>query len=287
MVKRYSHSKLWLYENCPEAYKVKYIDKMFPDLPLSIELFLGDYVHQSLEWLYEQVIDGVVPELDDLIKHFAENWQNNYSFGLRIRKGNGEDYFNKGIKFLVDYYGNHKPFEEKTIDVEKKITFPLDDKGEYEIVGYIDRIVLGEDGTYEIHDYKTSKYMKSQEEADKDRQLAFYHLGLKNIFGQDARAKLIWHFLAFNHAVSSKRDDSQLENLKKETLALIKKIETTTEWPSCGKPWCDWCAYKKSLEKNSDGSGDSSNESSGNGKPNVKIGETSFGNKKLNKYFID
>ena len=52
--KIFSHSRLWLYENCPEAYKVKYIDKKFPDLPKSIEAFLGSMVHDSLEWLYTE-----------------------------------------------------------------------------------------------------------------------------------------------------------------------------------------------------------------------------------------
>ena len=48
----YSHSRLWLYENCPEYFKIKYLDKALPDLPVSMALFLGGVVHESLEWLY-------------------------------------------------------------------------------------------------------------------------------------------------------------------------------------------------------------------------------------------
>ena len=248
MAKRYSNSKLWLYENCPEAYKVKYIEKTFPDLPKSVELFLGDFVHQSLEWLYLKRKEGENVELDELIRHFAENWNDNMSEDIRVRRGKLEDYFNKGIKFLVDYYEKHKPFDENTIEVEKKICFPLDEDGEYEIIGYIDRIVLTPDGKYEVHDYKTNKYMKKQKEVDEDRQLAFYHIGLKNLFGEDIDVELIWHFLNFNEDIHSKRSDEKLEKLKIETLELIKKIENTTEWPACGRDWCDWCAYKKSQE---------------------------------------
>jgi hypothetical protein len=36
--------ELCLYESCPEAYKVKYIDKTFPELPQSIHAFLGSVV---------------------------------------------------------------------------------------------------------------------------------------------------------------------------------------------------------------------------------------------------
>ena len=50
----YSHSRLWLYENCPEYFKIKYLDKALPDLPVSMALFLGGMIHESLEWLYHQ-----------------------------------------------------------------------------------------------------------------------------------------------------------------------------------------------------------------------------------------
>ncbi|MCH7568127.1 MAG: PD-(D/E)XK nuclease family protein [Nanoarchaeota archaeon] len=241
----YSHSKLWLFENCPEAYKIKYIDKKFPELPKSIEAFLGGMVHKSLEWLYREVKEEKEVNMDDLMKNFANNWISNFSHDLRINWGKSEDYFNKGIKFLIDYYQKNKPFNDNTIEIEKKILFNLDEGAEYKIRGYIDRIVLNENGEYEVHDYKTNDFMKTQEEVDADRQLAFYHLGINELFGQQAKIKLIWHFLAHNKTIVSRRSQEQLEQLKKETLELIKKIENTIEWPACGKRYCDWCTYKR------------------------------------------
>ncbi|MFX0212152.1 MAG: RecB family exonuclease [Candidatus Hodarchaeota archaeon] len=243
----YSHSKLWLYENCPEAYKVKYIDRAWPDLPESINLFLGSIVHEALEWLYHRVLEGNVPEMDELVKYYAENWQRNFKADFRIPAGEKEgDFFNKGVKFLVDYYQTNKPFDERTIEIEKKVLFPLDE--EYAIQGYVDRIVLNKDGEYEIHDYKTNDRMKSQSDVDLDRQLALYHLGLKHLYGGDIKVKLVWHMLAHNKKVQSIRTDEQLEKLKQDVLALISKIESTTVWPACGKPWCDWCAYKRQMK---------------------------------------
>jgi putative RecB family exonuclease len=243
MVDVYSHSKLSLYEQCPEAYKIKYIDKTFPDLPSSIHAFLGSAVHESLEWFYRRINEGKIVELDELVKHFAEEWSGTDKGEIRIPEGEKEeDFFNKGVKFLVDYYQLNKPFKENTVEIEKKIFFPLDES--HWIVGYVDRIVLGEDGKYEVHDYKTNQNMKSQEEVDKDRQLAFYHLGLQKIFGEDIDVKLTWHFLAHNKKVHSVRTQEQLEKLRNETLVLINKIENAEEWPACGKPWCDWCSYK-------------------------------------------
>ena len=103
--KVYSHSKLWLYENCPEAYKIKYIDKKFPDLPKSIEAFLGSMVHDALEWLYRQKNEGKKVLLDDVIRFYGEQWHNTFTEELRVKEGNNpEDYANKGIKFLINYF---------------------------------------------------------------------------------------------------------------------------------------------------------------------------------------
>ncbi len=246
MAQIYSHSKLWLFENCPEAYKIKYIDKTFPDLPKSFELYLGDIVHQSLEWFYEEIKLGNFHDADELIERYANLWQENFSNTLR---SNGylkvEDYFNKGIKFLVDYYYKNKPFVDNTIHIEKKIIFPLDNNKEYLIQGYIDRIVLSKDEEYEVHDYKTNDSLKTQEQIDADRQLAFYHLGLQEELGKEIKVKLIWHFLAHNKTIVSSRTPEQLEKLKSQTLELIKLIETNSIWQPCNKPWCDWCSFKK------------------------------------------
>jgi len=49
----YSHSRVSTYENCPYQYKLKYIDKVKVDVPTTIECFMGDLVHQTLEKLYK------------------------------------------------------------------------------------------------------------------------------------------------------------------------------------------------------------------------------------------
>jgi len=245
----YSHSRLWLYENCPEYFKIKYIDKALPDLPVSMALFLGGIVHESLEWLYHQTKNRKI-EIDELINYYSEKWVSEYDENLRIPWGTPEEHFNRGIKFLVDYYVKNKPFDENTIAIEKRILFPLDKEEKYKIQGFIDRIDLSEDGTYEVHDYKTNQFMKDKTELNSDRQLGFYHIGLKEIFGEDIKVKLFWHFLSFNQKVSSERTDEQLEKLKEDTLNLIKNIESETEWNPCGKKFCDWCEYKRKNNTN-------------------------------------
>lgn len=97
---------------------------------------------------------------------------------------------------------------------------------------------------YEIHDYKTANNLPYQSKIEEDKQLALYSIGIKNEFGIEKKVHLIWHYLAFNQMIYSIRTNEQLENLKKEILELIKKIENTTEFPPKKSILCGWCEYK-------------------------------------------
>ena len=53
----YSHSKLAAYENCPQQYKLKYIDRIeLPDGGEGIEAYLGSHMLEALEKLHKELI---------------------------------------------------------------------------------------------------------------------------------------------------------------------------------------------------------------------------------------
>jgi len=250
----YSHSKLNIFEQCPQKFKFRYIDKIKPGIEKTIESHLGHAVHSTLEWIYNTVKEGIkIPNLDEIINYYAVKWQDEFSDEIIIIKKEltAKDYFNKGIQFIKDYYLENYPFKDGTIECEKEICIELIDNNsenenkKYKIKGFIDRLVYNLDtGEYEIHDYKTSNKLPTQEEVDKDRQLALYSIAIKEIHGKDKEVKLVWHYLAHKMKVVSKRTDEQLENLKKETLELIKKIEITKDFPTKKSALCHWCEYK-------------------------------------------
>lgn len=246
---RYSHSRLSTFEQCPYRYKLKYLDKMPPEIEATIEGHLGTCIHLTLEWLYKNVLEKNIPTLDEVILNFTNNWDKHFSPKIVVIKEGLTycDYFQKGVSFLIDYYSINSPFEEGTLELEKEILFPLDDEGNYEIWGFIDRVCLNpKTGEYEIHDYKTANFLPSQEKMDCDRQLALYIIGLKKELGleENTCVKLIWHYLAHKTKICSKRNLDELEKLKKETLDLIKKIEETKNFEKLSGTLCNWCEYK-------------------------------------------
>lgn len=245
----YSHSRLSTFEQCPLKFKYRYIDKIIPEVEHTIESFLGGVVHDSLEWLYLEVKAGKIPTLDELILYYSNNWEKNYTPDIKIvRNGNGfsmKDYFNKGVKFLLNYYLKHQPFDDNTLEVEKKILINLDQEGRYKLQGFIDRLAHNpQTGEYEIHDYKTANNLPNKEKIDTDKQLAFYALGIKNLFGEEKKVKLIWHYLAHGIKITSQRTNEELQKLKEETIELIKRIELTEEFNPCKSILCNWCEYK-------------------------------------------
>jgi putative RecB family exonuclease len=243
----YSHSKLSTFEQCKYKYKLKYIDKIKPDIEKSIEAHLGTCTHDSLEWLYKEVLKGRIPELDEVIEKYTNCWQEDYkeTFLIVKKEFKPEDYFNKGIKFLIDYYLKHKPFKDGTLETEKQIWVKLHPDSNHKIIGYIDRLVFNkETGEYEIHDYKTANSLPEQKKFEEDRQLALYSIGIKQIYGQDKPVVLTWHYLYHNMQIFSRRTNEQLEKLKQEILNLIQEIENTTEFPVKKSILCDWCEYK-------------------------------------------
>lgn len=248
----YSHSKLSTFEQCRLKYKYRYIDKIIPPIEKTVEAYLGSIVHKTLEWIYKEAKEVKVPTLDDIMIFYSKSWLDDYEEFTIPKKGMTEkDYFNKGVKFLIDYYNEYKPFGDNTLGLEKEIFIDLDESGEHRIRGFIDRLSYNiETGEYEIHDYKTSNTLPSQEKIDKDRQLALYSIAVREMFpnaGETKGVKLIWHFLNFNKKIVSTRTEEQLNQLKKETIELIKEIESMSEGefiPNVSK-LCDWCPYKQ------------------------------------------
>lgn len=245
----YSHSKLSTFEQCKQKYKFKYIDKIQPDFEQSIEAHLGSSVHNTLEWLYTEVLKKNTPSLDQVILKYTDFWQENYKENFKIVKQEfkPEDYFNKGVRFLITYYIEHQPFEDNTIETEKKVNFVLDEDFPYKIIGYIDRLTHDKErNLYEIHDYKTANTLPSKEKFETDRQLALYGLALKQIFGKDIKIKLVWHYLEHNKKIVSERTEQQFEQLRQDILKLIQEIKSTKSFDANTSMLCEWCEYKSS-----------------------------------------
>jgi len=243
----YSHSRLTTFENCPHKYKLKYIDRVETEDFETIEAFLGSRVHDALEKLYRDLLNGKELSLEELLEYFEQVWEVNWSPDIVVIKKDytPENYREVGRQCLRDFYEQHHPFTDgTTVGLEKRVTVDLDETGDYKLQGYIDRLVEKDDGVYEIHDYKTSGRLPHQAEADEDKQLARYQLAVLEMWPDVKEVRLAWHYLRFGKMLVSTRRAEQLEDLRRETIEAIQTIEAATEFEPVKSALCDWCEYK-------------------------------------------
>jgi putative RecB family exonuclease len=242
----FSHSRLSAYETCPFQYRCIYLDRLSAREE-TVEAFLGTRVHEVLEKLYQDVLHTRLPSLKDLLEYYEKIWEGNWHDLIRIvrRDYSPEDYRKMGRKYITLFYQRHHPFDRsRTVALEENLTFSLDGEDRYGIRGVVDRIALAEDGTIEVHDYKTSSRLPSQDELDRDRQLGFYQIGVTERWPGAERVKLVWHYLAQGTEMTSHRTPEELEELKEKTLILIREIESREEFPPRKSRLCPWCLYR-------------------------------------------
>lgn len=240
----YSHSKISTFEQCRYKYMLQYIEKIKPEVPTTIEAFMGDIVHRTLEKLYKNCRYQKINSLEDTINFYRDTWLKEYTEDIVVVKSEytSDNYYKMGEKYISDYYKRYYPFNEMTIlglETQDKLLLP--DGNYYHI--RIDKFGFIEN-TYYVCDYKTNLTMKFQDEADSDRQLAMYALWVNDKFNDAEKIILKWHMLAFDKEVTSCRTTQQLKMLQQDIMNLINEIEECEDFPTNLTPLCDYCVYK-------------------------------------------
>lgn len=245
----FSHSRLETFESCALKFKFQYIEKV--DIPKrdSVEAFLGSRVHEVLEVLYKHKMMGKVWTQAEFLKYYGDLWAKEKHDEIFIVKKQYtlEDYYRQGEDALKKYWERYHPFEsEKTIALEQRIYLSLDDGERYRIQGFIDRISKTPEGVWQIRDYKTKRKLPTKEEADRDRQLALYQIGIQKMWDNTEKVELIWHYLLFDEEVKSVRSRKDIEKLKVDTIHTIQTVEEAIkagEFPYRESALCDWCDF--------------------------------------------
>lgn len=246
---RYSYSRIESFSQCRLQYKYRYIDRLKTEVD-TIEAFMGNRVHEALHELYEFIKNKVVKPREWLLSRYESLWEEKFHDSIKVVKKEltAEDYYQKGRQCLIDYYDEHQPFDRtKIVKLEESLSFTLK-RGDEEFIftGVLDRLDWNDKTKrFEIHDYKTSGSLMSQQEADQDLQLALYQIGLTEKWPEAEKAKLVWHYLLFNKQVESSRTKDQLIEVQDEVIDRINVIESCQDFPPNKTVLCDWCGYQE------------------------------------------
>lgn len=246
----FSHSRLSTFETCPRKFAFQYIEKPPIVKRTSIEAFMGSSAHEVLEKLYQSVQMERTPKWEEIRDLYEGYWDRNLNDDVFIvrKEYTANDYRNVGRRCLQDYFVRHYPFRNSRIlGLEERVLIDLDGTGQYKLQGYIDRISAPDDGMIEIHDYKTSRRLPSQEEVDRERQLALYQIGIADRWEHVQSVRLIWHYLRHDRALVSVRSQESLQQLKTDTCRVIDTIrqsEKEDDFAPHESALCDWCDFQ-------------------------------------------
>ncbi len=240
----YSPSRLSDYVQCPLKYRFAYIDKIKKDEE-GIEAFNGTCVHTALERMLvlSKEYDRE-PSYELAEELYLKAWDEAYHPGVIIRRADLtlDDYKRRGLMMLRNYFDIEAGQEfGRLLDLEKRLNFQL---GENSIGGKIDRVHRDGD-TIHIIDYKTSRGQMSQEDADSDRQLGLYELGIRQEFPDAEAVELHWYMLGHTEVVTSVRDEETRRRLAESVCRLADEIESTTDFRPCESRLCGWCEYQE------------------------------------------
>jgi putative RecB family exonuclease len=102
---------------------------------------------------------------------------------------------------------------------------------------------------WQVHDYKTNKLRcRPRKRKDRDPQLAFYEIGIRQMWPDAERVELYWHFLRHDQTIKSTRTPAQLEDLRRETVDLIERIEgcapVEKAFPTKESALCNYCDFQ-------------------------------------------
>ncbi len=205
---------------------------------------MGSITHETLEKLYTNLKYQKTDTLEELLIIFDKLWDNGCSDNIIINKPDYtyENYRLMGKKFVTDYYNRFHPFDQMIIlGLETEDSMNLPDGNGYHV--RIDKLGrIGKD--YYVCDYKTNNKIKTQPEADEDRQLAMYSKWVRDNYPDAENVYLLWHMLAFDSDVISKRTEEELDAMIENTVDRISEIENCEEWETNVSNLCDYCVYK-------------------------------------------
>ncbi|MFM1985529.1 MAG: hypothetical protein RLZZ295_695 [Actinomycetota bacterium] len=239
---RLSPSAVSEYENCPQLYKYRKIEKL-PEPP-SLDAERGTLVHTILQDLFE------IPANDRTPKAAIELLPSRWAARLADKPAliemvtNEKECLDRASALLSTYFTLEDPTAFEATHREMHLENDFDSN--IYLHGYVDRLDVAPTGEVRIVDYKTGKAPKPGWEEKALFQLRVYALLYwKNTGVLPRLLQLI--YLGDGKVIKSNPTMTEIESAEKVLRRVAKDIFISIEkeyWPPKPSRLCDWCYFK-------------------------------------------
>jgi putative RecB family exonuclease len=241
-----SPSSIGLFRDCPQKFKISYIDKIKE--PPSWHLHLGSFVHEVLEFLYKE--DSLNRTQETIKKIATDRWNNggwaDKVESLENQTGTLLDFKRAAFESITNLWAIEDPTETEIDGMEVEVIASVSG---VVMKGYIDRFIFSDDGTVVISDYKTGKIPnpKYKSEDDKFFQLLCYALMLDEA-EQEKTSRLELLYLTQKTKHDLVVTGENLETARSVIVKTRSEIESacaSEEFRCNVTVLCNYCHYKK------------------------------------------
>lgn len=232
----YSYSRLSLFESCPAAFHMKYIQKL-PEAP-SEPLAFGGLMHKIMATYNQHCLKHSLETDITAMPDIAHKCFYAEPCGLPSSRL-GE------VLALADRIaGYHTVNPATVVGIEEWVQAWLEGR-KYIFRGIIDRLDI-EGDTAIITDYKTDHQLRPQSEIEKDFQLAVYAWLITKEYPQVTQFVIQLDFLRHGIVREAFLDAGRVGQVEAQVLGLIAQVEQTIAKgkfkPRPGH-FCSWCGY--------------------------------------------
>ena len=234
----YSVAKIELFDRCPLAYRLKYIDKMPEVAP---EIYLeGRAFHQ----VAEQYVTWC-------LKH-GRTTDFNYLAQLEREKAAElpaelEESFRNMCRtymgtHLVDFHDADDVLVEERIGIGKDFS-PCDYFDNRCFLRGIVDLAVKRNSTITLTDYKTTWRVPPKTEDEKSLQMTAYALLIFSVFPDVERIQVVLDYVRYGIEHRFTVDRNREDEIRERILSRIERIEKEEQFKARVSTFCEWCPF--------------------------------------------
>jgi RecB family exonuclease len=239
---QFSFSRIKTFNQCPLRYRYRYL-KGRKEAFRSIESYLGNVVHDVLQWLYEQRDKSATPQAEDSLDEFARRWHSSWTDDVAIVRltDSADDAYRMGRTMLEAFHRNVLSRDQsQTVALEQRYSQRL--SPEVVFTGFADRIGRTEKGQLFVVDYKTSKSEGNPSEFSEGLQAPLYTAcAIENLDESEALAG--YHYLRMGTTRWQRVTRERARSLLDRFLVLTQEAAAAAEFPARPGVLCAWCGF--------------------------------------------
>ena len=238
----YSFSRIKCLHQCPLRYRYRYLQGL-KEAFRSIESFVGNTVHDTLEWLYAERHRGREPDESAMLDRFATSWTENRDDAVAIVRidDSEESYLKTGREMLIRFFRETFARDRsETVALEQRLTVRLSDAVVF--TGFADRVGRTEQGRLFVIDYKTSKNEGNGSEFSEGLQAPLY---AACVLGDRGEEEVLagYHYLRYGTTRWQQVDGDRAAQLLERFLDLANEADAVGEFPARPGILCAWCGF--------------------------------------------